>query len=341
MYPTAIKVGLAGSASRTLHATLLDVAAAFGRKADEFTYMLKMGRTQLQDAVPMTLGQEFGTYAIMVGRGRRPPRARPRRLISEINLGGTAIGTGLNAHPRLRRSWCATSSSRSPGSRWSTAHDLVEATQDVGAFVQVSGVLKRTAVKLSKICNDLRLLSSGPRSGFNEINLPAVQAGFEHHARQGQPGHPRGGQPGRLRGGRQRRDDHHGRRGGPAAAQRVRTDHRAQPVPVADPPQRGLSIPWSTGASAGITANRERLYESVTNSIGVITALSPYIGYAASAGIAKTALNTGRPIPELVVEAGLLTAAQVADLLAPESLVGPRELLPLGGPAGLEPKGGH
>ena len=96
-----------------------------------------------------------------------------------------------------------------------------------------------------------------------------------------------------------------------------------------------------TRCVTGITANREQMYESVMNSIGVITALSPYIGYSASAGIAKTALNTGRPIPEIVIEAGLLTAAQVADLLAPESLVGPRELLPLGGPAGLEPKGGH
>ena len=134
-----------------------------------------MGRTQLQDAVPMTLGQEFGTYAIMVAEdAERLLEAAP--LVSEINLGGTAIGTGLNAHPRYASLVCEKLNTIT-GFSLSTARDLVEATQDVGAFVQVSGVLKRTALKLSKICNDLRLLSSGPRSGFNEINLPAVQSG--------------------------------------------------------------------------------------------------------------------------------------------------------------------
>ena len=137
--------------------------------------MLKMGRTQLQDAVPMTLGQEFGTYAIMVAEDAERLQ-EAARLVAEINLGGTAIGTGLNAHPLYAGLVCEKLRDIT-GFPLVTAHDLVEATQDVGAFVQLSGVLKRTAVKLSKICNDLRLLSSGPRSGFNEINLPAVQAG--------------------------------------------------------------------------------------------------------------------------------------------------------------------
>ena len=134
-----------------------------------------MGRTQLQDAVPMTLGQEFGTYAVMVAEDAERLQ-EAAQLVAEINLGGTAIGTGLNAHPEYARLVCERLRAIT-GFPLMTAHDLVEATQDVGSFVQLSGVLKRTALKLSKICNDLRLLSSGPRSGFNEIDLPAVQAG--------------------------------------------------------------------------------------------------------------------------------------------------------------------
>ena len=185
------------------------MAAAFGRKADEFKYMLKMGRTQLQDAVPMTLGQEFGTYAIMVTEDAER-LSEAARLVSEINLGGTAIGTGLNAHPRYAQLVCE-KLSEITGFSLSTASDLVEATQDVGAFVQVSGVLKRTALKLSKICNDLRLLSSGPRSGFNEINLPAVQPGSSIMPGKVNPVIPEVVNQVALRGGRQRRDHQHGR----------------------------------------------------------------------------------------------------------------------------------
>ena len=174
VYPTAIKVALQVHIA-ILHATMLEVAAAFAAKAEEFGSVLKMGRTQLQDAVPMTLGQEFGTYAIMVSEDAERLQ-EAAQLVAEINLGGTAIGTGLNSHPLYAGLVCE-KLREITGFPLATAHDLVEATQDVGAFVQLSGVLKRTALKLSKICNDLRLLSSGPRSGFNEINLPAVQAG--------------------------------------------------------------------------------------------------------------------------------------------------------------------
>lgn len=325
VYPTAIKVALQVHIAR-LHAALLDVAAAFGRKATEFRSVMKMGRTQLQDAVPMTLGQEFGTYAIMVGEDAER-LLEAALLVSEINLGGTAIGTGLNAHPRYASLVCERLNTIT-GFSLSTARDLVEATQDVGAFVQVSGVLKRTALKLSKICNDLRLLSSGPRSGFNEINLPAVQSGSSIMPGKVNPVIPE-------------------------VVNQVAFEVMGNDVTISMAAEAGQlqlnafepiiahslfqSITHLDSACRtlidrcinGISANEQHLYESVTNSIGVITALSPYIGYAASARIAKTALHTGRSIPDLIVEEGMLTAEQVAELLVPESLVSPREMLSL------------
>jgi aspartate ammonia-lyase len=321
VYPTAIKVALQTQIA-ALHTTLLAVVAAFEGKAEEFRSVLKMGRTQLQDAVPMTLGQEFGTYAVMVAEDAER-LLEAARLVSEINLGGTAIGTGLNAHPRYAELVCA-NLCEITGFSLSTARDLVEATQDVGAFVQVSGVLKRTALKLSKICNDLRLLSSGPRSGFNEINLPAVQSGSSIMPGKVNPVIPE-------------------------AVNQVAYEVVGNDVTITMAAEAGQlqlnafepiiahSLFQSLahlGAACriliarcigGITANRERLYDSVTNSIGVITALSPYIGYAESTRIAEIALRSGRAIPELVVEEGLLTKGQVVMLLQPESLTSPRE----------------
>lgn len=169
VYPTALKVAVAFALVR-LQQSMRSLATAFNGKAVEFADVVKMGRTQLQDAVPMTLGQEFGTYEVMLGEDA-DRLLEAGALIGEINLGGTAIGTGLNAHPRYAELVCR-HLNNVVAMPVSTAANLVEATQDVGSFVQLSGVLKRTAVKLSKICNDLRLLSSGPRAGFSEINLP-------------------------------------------------------------------------------------------------------------------------------------------------------------------------
>ena len=322
VYPTAIKVALQGQI-RTLETTLLDAADAFGRKADEFATVLKMGRTQLQDAVPMTLGQEFSTYAVMVAEDAER-LVEAARLVAEINLGGTAIGTGLNAHPRYAALVCGKLAAIT-GYPLLTARNLVEATQDVGAFVQLSGVLKRTALKLSKICNDLRLLSSGPRSGLNEINLPAVQAGSSIMPGKVNPVIPEvvnqvafevvgndvtismAAEAGQLQ---------------LNAFEPIIAHCLFQSVSHLDAACRTLV----TRCVRGITANSERLHESVTHSIGVITALSPYIGYEASARIAKQALHTGRAIPELVVEGGLLSAERVRNLLRPEALIGPREL---------------
>jgi aspartate ammonia-lyase len=316
-YPTAIKIALQIQISR-LHDTLGWLAAAFHAKAHQFAGMVKMGRTQLQDAVPMTLGQEFGTYAVMVTEDAER-LVEARTLISEINLGGTANGTGLNAPvgyaDRVCRKLCALT-----GFALSTATDLIEATQDVGAFVQVSGVLKRNALKVSKICNDLRLLSSGPRAGFNEINLPAVQAGSSIMPGKVNPVIPE-------------------------VVNQVAFEVVGNDVTISMAAEAGqlqlnafepiialslfnslahLDAACSTLVEKcviGIMANPGRLHESVVTSIGVITALNPYIGYAAGARIAKLALESGRSIPDLVIEENLLSARQVSALLRPEAFM--------------------
>jgi aspartate ammonia-lyase len=321
VYPTAIKVALQMYLAE-LHDALQEVSAAFRAKADEFRDVLKMGRTQLQDAVPMTLGQEFGAYAVMVAEDAQRLQ-EAARLVTEINLGGTAIGTGLNTHPRYAEQVCATLSDLT-GIDLSTATDLVEATQDVGAFVQVSGVLKRTAVKLSKICSDLRLLSSGPRSGLGEINLPAVQAGSSIMPGKVNPVIPE-------------------------VVNQVAFEVVGNDVTISMAAEAGqlqlnafepiiahclfTSAAHLTAACrtlvqrciVGITANEQRLAESVTNSIGVITALAPYLGYAESARIAKRALHSDAAIPDLVVAQGLMSAERVAQLLAPDALLNPRD----------------
>ena len=175
---------------------------AFAAKADEFGDVIKMGRTQLQDAVPMTLGQEFSTYAVMLDEDMERLR-EAAQLILEINMGATAIGTGINAHPDYAALVCQHLRELT-GLPLVIAPNLVEATQDTGVFVQFSGVLKRVAVKLSKTANDLRLLSSGPRDRAARDQPARRAARLVDHARQGEPGHPRGGQPGGVRGDRQR-----------------------------------------------------------------------------------------------------------------------------------------
>src|SRR5260221_7698663 len=187
VYPTAVKVALHFAIDR-LGAAMRELRRAFEAKAQEFADVLKMGRTQLQDAVPMTLGQELSTYAVMLEEDEERLR-EAALLITEINLGATAIGTGINAHPAYAALVCQRLADIT-GIRLVTAPNLIEATQDAGAYVQLSGVLKRIAVKLSKVCNDLRLLSSGPRARLGEINLPPVQAGSPPMPRKANPGLP-------------------------------------------------------------------------------------------------------------------------------------------------------
>ena len=318
-YPTAVNIATV-IAVRGLSEAMTVLEEAFAAKAGEFRDVVKMGRTQLQDAVPMTLGQEFGTYAVMLGEDRQR-LDEASTLLHEINLGATAIGTGLNTPVGYAEAACR-HLVEITGLPLTTAVDLVEATQDCGAFVHLSGVLKRVAVKLSKTCNDLRLLSSGPRAGFNEINLPPVQAGSSI-------------MPGKIN------------PVIPEVVNQVAFEVIGNDVTVTMAAEAGQlqlnafepvimhslseSITHLTAAClvlaercvAGITANDDVTRSYVEHSIGLVTALNPAIGYSAATGIAKEALATGRGVAELVLERNLVPAERLAELLRPENLTRP------------------
>jgi aspartate ammonia-lyase len=327
VYPTALKVALQFAVHR-LQAAMTELVAAFAAKAVEFGAHLKMGRTQLQDAVPMTLGQEFGSYAVMVGEDA-DRLGEAALLIAEINLGGTAIGTGLNAHHEYAEAACEElrAITELP---LVTASNLVEATQDVGAFVQLSGVLKRTAVKLSKICNDLRLLSSGPRAGFGEINLPPVQAGSSIMPGKVNPVIPE-------------------------MVNQVAFEVIGNDITISMAAEAGQlqlnafepiiahslfeSLAHLTAACdtlrtrcvVGISANVAHMQATVDHSIGLVTALNPYIGYDAATNLAADALNSGADIASLVLDRGLLTASELETILQPDNLTRPRRKPAAGG----------
>ena len=318
VYPTALKIALIRMAEELLVA-MASLRLAFAGKAIEFASIVKMGRTQLQDAVPMTLGQEFGTYAVMVGEDElRLEEAA--RLVHEINLGATAIGTGITAHPEYARVACRYLGDLT-GLPLVTSENLIAATQDCGAFVQLSGVLKRIAVKLSKICNDLRLLSSGPRAGLNEINLPPRQAGSSIMPGKVNPVIPEVVNQ--------------------IAFEAVGNDLTVTMAAEAGQLQLNAFEPiiahslfaTMTHLRAGchvlaeycvngITANPERLHDYVTDSIGLVTALNPHVGYVAATALAQEALLTGRNVADIVIEKGLLTTQQLQTILRPETLAG-------------------
>ncbi|HZP94130.1 MAG TPA: aspartate ammonia-lyase [Burkholderiales bacterium] len=322
VYPTAVRVALQFGIGRLLEA-MAELRLAFEAKSREFADLIKMGRTQLQDAVPMTLGQEFSTYSVMLGEDEERLR-EAASLIREINLGATAIGTGINAHPDYPALACQRLAEIS-GVAVQRAANLVEATQDAGAFVQLSGVLKRVAVKLSKTCNDLRLLSSGPRAGLAEINLPAVQAGSSIMPGKVNPVIPE-------------------------AMNQVAFEVIGNDVTVSFAAEAGQLqlnafepiIAHSLFKSlthlrqacavlarrcvAGITANRERMREMVEHSIGLVTALNPYIGYENATRIAQEAQASGRRVYDLVLEKGLLTRTRLDEILRPEVLTRPDRL---------------
>ncbi|AWB23824.1 aspartate ammonia-lyase [Methylobacterium currus] len=325
VYPTALKIAGIGAIRRLIDA-MARLRGSFEAKAEEFRDVLKMGRTQLQDAVPMTLGQEFGTYARMLAEDEAR-LGEAELLIREINLGATAIGTGITAHP-LYAGLVRERLSTIAEIPLITAEDLVEATQDCGAFVQVSGVLKRVAVKLSKTCNDLRLLSSGPRAGLNEINLPARQAGSSIMPGKVNPVIPE-------------------------VVNQVAFEVIGNDVTItfaAEGGQLQLNafepvIAYSLFRSLahleaacrtldlhcvrGITANRERLRASVENSIGIVTALNPYIGYRNATAVAMEAHATGRGVYDLVLEKQLMARDQLDRVLQPDQLTRPQALTAL------------
>ena len=324
VYPTALKIATYHAIHRLVGAMAV-LRGAFERKADEFADVLKMGRTQLQDAVPMTLGQEFSSYATMLEEDEARLR-EAAELVREINMGATAIGTGITAHPDYARRVCE-ELSRITGIALVTAPNLVEATQDCGAFVQISGVLKRVAVKLSKTCSDLRLLSSGPRAGLNEINLPAMQAGSSIMPGKVNPVIPE-------------------------VVNQIAYEVIGNDVTVTFAAEAGQlqlnafepiiahslfksiqhlhngCLTLAERCVNGITANRERLRASVQESIGIVTALNPYIGYKNATAVAAQAHASGRSVYEVVLEMQLLSREQLDAILKPEELTRPQALRP-------------
>ncbi len=318
-YPTAVNVATI-LVVQELSAAMAVLERAFADKSTEFRDVVKMGRTQLQDAVPMTLGQEFGTYAVMLGEDRQR-LDEAVTLLHEINLGATAIGTGLNTPPAYAETVCQ-HLVEITGLPLTTAGDLVEATQDCGAFVHLSGVLKRVAVKLSKSCNDLRLLSSGPRAGFNEINLPPLQAGSSIMPGKINPVVPEvvnqvafevigndvtvtmAAEAGQLQ---------------LNAFEPIILHSLAKSVTHL----RSACLVLAERCVAGITANEAVTRGYVEHSIGLVTALNPAIGYAAATGIAQEALASGRGVAELVLERDLISPERLAALLQPERLARP------------------
>jgi len=321
VYPTALKLALILEINELLKA-MAHLQGAFQGKADEFKDVIKMGRTQLQDAVPMTLGQEFATFSRMTMEDiQRLQETVP--LLREINLGGTAIGTGLNAPVGYAQKACLILSKLS-GFEFMVAEDMVEATQDAGVFVMVSGVLKRIAVKLSKTSNDLRLLSSGPRAGLDEINLPPRQAGSSIMPGKVNPVIPEvvnqiafavigndvtvtmAAEAGQLQ---------------LNAFEPIMC--RALMMSITQLRQGCYVL--ADACVSGITANVEKLRLSVEHSIGLVTVVSPLLGYENATIVAQKALADGTSVRQVVLELELMTAAQFDELLGNiDALVRPR-----------------
>ena len=317
VYPTTIRLAIVHM-NKSLIAALTGLISAFRYKGDEFKDCIKMGRTQLQDAVPMTSGQEFNAYANNLEE-EILNLERNVKLLLEINMGGTAIGTGLNAVPGFAK-LCAANLAKLTGEAFVSASDLVEATPDTGAYVSYSSALKRLAVKLSKICNDLRLMASGPRCGLHEINLPPKAPGSSI-------------MPGKVN---------------PVIPEVVNqvcfkvigNDTTISFAAEAGQLQLNVMEPviteslfesliWMRRAIEtlteecilGITVNKEHCLEMVKNSIGIVTALNPYIGYKTSTKVAKEALETNRSVYDIVLEKGLMTQEKLDEALDPAKML--------------------
>ena len=322
VYPTALRVA-AWFGINELLAAMAALRGAFEGKADEFKSVLKIGRTQLQDAVPMTLGQEFLAFAIMIGEDEARLR-EARTLITEVNLGATAIGTGINA-PAGYAEKVIPLLAHISGVPVVKAANLVEATQDTGGFVQLSGVLKRVACKLSKICNDLRLLSSGPQAGFGDIHLPARQAGSSIMPGKVNPVIPEVMNQ--------------------VAFEVIGNDVTITMASEAGQLQLNAFEPimgWALFKSVkhltqacktlqvncveGIQANHELLARRVAESVTLVTALNPIIGYEKAALIAKTALRTGGTIADVADALGIMGRDELNALLVPDKLTQPVRL---------------
>jgi aspartate ammonia-lyase len=320
-YPTAIKLALIYM-NHELVVDLKVLVESFRTKGIEFKDVIKMGRTQLQDAVPMTLGQEFEAYAENLSEeiGRLNQMAK---LFLEVNMGATAIGTGINSEPEYS-GLCVKALAEISNEPFVLAGNLIEATPDTGSYVIYSSALKRMAVKLSKICNDLRLISSGPRCGFGEINLPPMQPGSSIMPGKVNPVIPEvinqicykvighdltvtfAAEAGQLE---------------LNVMEPVIVDSIFSSIKMM---QRGYSI-LKNLCIDGITANEGRCRDMVMNSIGIVTALNPTLGYEASSRVAQRALAENRSVYDLVLEEKLLTKEELDELLRPENMIQPKK----------------
>ncbi|MCC8422566.1 aspartate ammonia-lyase [Photorhabdus thracensis] len=318
-YPTGFRIAVYNAITKLIESLEL-LIAGFDKKAKEFDDILKMGRTQLQDAVPMTLGQEFNAFSILLKEEVKNLN-RTSQLLLEVNLGATAIGTGLNTAPGYQK-LAVEKLAEVTGLPCIPAEDLIEATSDCGAYVMVHGALKRLAVKLSKICNDLRLLSSGPRAGLNEINLPELQAGSSIMPAKVNPVIPE-------------------------VVNQVCFKVIGNDICVTMASEAGQlqlnvmepaigqamfeSISLLNNACCnlvekcinGITANKEVCESFVFNSIGIVTYLNPFIGHHNGDIVGKICAETGKSVREVVLERGLLTETELDDIFCVENLKRP------------------
>lgn len=322
VYPTAGRITAFRLIERAAE-QLERLEDAMAEKAEEFSDVLKMGRTQLQDAVPMTLGQNFGAYRSAVARGISRLK-RAQKLLLTVNMGGTAIGTGINVSPAYYHS-IAACVSRVTGLKICQADDLIDATQNLDDYVEVSGALKACAVSLSKIANDLRLLSSGPRAGMHEINLPAMQNGSSIMPGKVNPVIPEVvsqvafaiiGNDTTIT----------------LAAEAGQLELNAfEPVLFYRLFESADTLAAATATFVdncitGITANRTVCGDYLNRSAGIATALCPVIGYARSAKLAKDSLKTDVPVKVLALKENLISERQADELLCPTLLTSPHAL---------------
>ena len=323
VYPTTVRLTII-MMNHLLVKHLAALNSSFRLKGKEFSDVIKMGRTQLQDAVPMTLGQEFEAFAATLDE-EITLLNNISNLFLEINMGGTAIGTGINA-PQGYAKLCAEKLANLTGESFISVPNLVEATPDTGSYVIYSSALKRLAVKLSKICNDLRLLSSGPRAGLNEINLPKMQPGSSIMPGKVNPVIPEvvnqvcykvigndltvtfAAEAGQLQ------------------------LNVMEPVLCASIVESMVFLQRAmdtlrTKCIDGITANREVCKNLVMNSIGIVTALNPYIGYKASTKIAQQAMETGKTVYDLVLEQNILSKEKLDEILDPKNMLSSHDVV--------------
>lgn len=323
VYPTTIRLTFI-EMNKQLVAALERLVASFRKKGEEFKNDIKMGRTQLQDAVPMTSGQEFTAFANTLEE-EIGNLNRNVELMLEINMGATAIGTGLNAVPGYAE-LCTKKLAELTGENFTLGKDLVEATPDTGDYVSYSGALKRLAVKLSKICNDLRLMASGPRCGLHEINLPPMAPGSSIMPGKVNPVIP------------EVTNQTCFKVIGNDTTVMIAAEAGQLQLNVMEPVITQCIIESQTWLGRamdtlrercvdGITVNAEHNAETVRNSIGIVTALNPYIGYKNSTKIAKEALETGASVYDLVLRDKILTKEKLDAILDPKHMLDPEDVI--------------